>query len=548
MPGAVFVPRRMENAMKDRTPLFLAIVALLTLAALYINLDLFRPGYEHPAALTRLFAWQGEAEQRSLALREGLDLQGGLQVLLQADQSKAALRAGDLEAAKGIIENRVNALGVSEPDVRTQGGDKIVVELPGVANPDLAIRTIGQTALLEFVAAADRQLQPGDQVFTSYPQLFDDLPEDKRRPFLGDPDNPLGGAGSTGSVGAGSAVTGTTGLTSTAGLTGTGASASAGVTGTAGLTGTTAADTGAPTLETVFPTVITGEHVDLATVGFDQVQGIAVNFQLDSDGGRRLLNYTKDHIDQVMAIALDGEIISAPVVQAQISSEGQITGRFTKPEADALVAQITSGSLPVSLDVVGQTRIGPTLGREAVDAAIKGGIVGIIAVMIFMLLYYRMPGIVADLALILYVLFTLAVFRVLGVTLTLAGIAGFVLSVGMAVDANILIFERLKEELRAGRSLGAAMDTGFARAWPSIRDSNFSTMLTCFILIWFGGQFGASVVKGFAITLMAGVLISMFTAIVVTRSLLKLTNRIVVKRSDLAVQADDRRMRALFGY
>jgi preprotein translocase subunit SecD len=196
---------------------------------------------------------------------------------------------------------------------------------------------------------------------------------------------------------------------------------------------------------------------------------------------------------------------------------------------------------------VGQTRVGPTLGSESVAAAIRGGIIGLAVVMLFMLLYYRMPGLVADIALLLYVMIVLALFRLIPVTLTLAGIAGFILSIGMAVDANILIFERMKEELRAGRRISSAMEIGFSRAWPSIRDSNISTLITCVILFWFGNQFGASIVKGFAITLAIGVLTSLFTAITVTRHLLLIVNRIVLRGESSTTLGDNPRLGRLFG-
>jgi len=548
--------------MNDRTPLMLVVIALLTAVAVYANLDLVRPGFKHSPALVGMLFWQDES-QRSLVLRRGLDLQGGLQVLLQAAQTQERqLAPGDLEAARTIIENRVNALGVTEPQVQSQGADKIVVELPGVQDPDLAVRTIGQTALLEFVNAGTSPLQEGDVVSTTYPVLFDELPEGKKNAFLGDPNDPLGtgesggsGAGATGATtdtqrtatpaggaGATTGLTTTGATTSTAAITATGATTATATTG-----GGEAGGGAAPELKTLYPTVLTGELVDQAQATFDATSGWVVSFQLTSDGGQRLQRYTTDHIDQYMPILLDKKVVSSPSIRSTISSDGQITGRFTQASAQALAAQINSGSLPVPLKVVGQNLVGPTLGGEAVDASIKGGLVGLVAVMLFMLLYYRMPGLLADLALVLYALFSLTIFRMYPFTLTLAGIAGFVLSVGIAVDANILIFERMKEELRAGRSVRAAMDTGWARAWPSIRDSNFSTLITCLILLWFGGQFGASVVKGFAITLAVGVVTSMFTAIVVTRTFLRVVNRLILHESGVPTM-EDRRLRFLFGF
>ncbi len=207
--------------------------------------------------------------------------------------------------------------------------------------------------------------------------------------------------------------------------------------------------------------------------------------------------------------------------QGAISSTGQISG-LSQQEVGNLVLQLKSGALEVPLEVVQSRTVGPTLGQDSIQRSIEAGIIGLAIVGLFMLLYYRLPGFLAVLALLLYTLFTFAVFKILGVVLTLAGIAGFILSIGMAVDANILIFARMKEELRSGRTLSAAIESGFDHAWPSIRDSNISTMITSVILYWFGGFVGASIIQGFALTLFIGVTVSMFTAIIVSRTFLRL--------------------------
>jgi preprotein translocase subunit SecD len=199
-----------------------------------------------------------------------------------------------------------------------------------------------------------------------------------------------------------------------------------------------------------------------------------------------------------------------------------ITGNFTVQAANDLAIQLRYGSLPIPLKVITSQTVGPTLGQDSLQRSLVAGIVGMLTVVIFMVLYYRLPGFVADLALIVYALITFALYILIPVTMTLPGIAGFILSVGVAVDANILIFERLKEELRAGRNLRQAIDLGWDRAWPSIRDSNLATLITCGILFWFGSTFGASIVKGFSLTLAVGVLVSMFTAIIVARTFLHL--------------------------
>jgi preprotein translocase subunit SecD len=258
-----------------------------------------------------------------------------------------------------------------------------------------------------------------------------------------------------------------------------------------------------------------------ASVVFDQVTNEpAVGFTLKPEGARRFGDYTREHVGQVLSIVLDGKVISTATIREAITDQGQISGNFTREEAQSLVIQLKYGALPVPLKVVNNVTVGPTLGQESVDRSLLAGIIGLGVVMIFMLTYYRLPGLLADLALLIYTAVVLSIFKLLPVVLTLAGIAGFVLSIGMAVDANILIFERLKEELRFGRTVRSAIDAGWRRAWPSIRDSNFSTLITCAILFWFGNQFGATIVKGFALTLAIGVLVSMFTAIVVTRTFL----------------------------
>ena len=518
--------------MQDRTWLSALFIAVVAAAAIFANLDLFRPGYEHPGAVTRFLSHQGEPDQRSLELRQGLDLRGGLQVLLEAVPARnETVTQDDLDTAKQIISNRIDALGVTEPNVQTQGTDKIVVELPGVDDPELAVKTIGSTARLEFVYGGETSGAPvqGTTIASTFPTLYREitagiedeaigLDPNRASPFLGDPDNPL------------PELNGESSAEDAAG-------------------DETAEEDDAPGLLRIYPTVIDGDFVQDANVGISEYSNeVTVNFVLNSEGGRRMREFSGEHVGQIMSIVLDGEVISSPVLNDAIGAEGQITGNFTEESAEALAVQINSGALPVTLNIVGQTQIGATLGQESVLASINGGIIGLAIVMLFMLLYYRMAGLLADIALILYALLTLALFRFIPVTLTLAGIAGFILSIGMAVDANILIFERMKEELRGGRRVIRAMETGFSRAWPSIRDSNISTLITCAILFWFGNQFGASIVKGFAVTLALGVVTSLFTAITVTRTLLKLANRVVLREVGNATAMESPRLRALFGF
>jgi preprotein translocase subunit SecD len=265
-------------------------------------------------------------------------------------------------------------------------------------------------------------------------------------------------------------------------------------------------------------------------VASDQITGVPeLRFEMTGEGSPLLEQVTRRLVGLPMAFFLDGEPIRgeddsiiAPFIRDVISDQGRITGLGFET-ARLLSIQLNAGAFPVPLVVVQQEEVDATLGEDSVKASVIAGEVGLLVVILFMILYYRLPGVLASLALFVYTGLLLAIFKVVPVTLTLAGIGAFILSVGMAVDANILIFERMKEELRLGRSLVASIDAGFSRAWSSIRDSNVSTLITCAILFWFGDQFGAALVKGFALTLGIGVLVSMFSALMVTRTFLRLT-------------------------
>ena len=313
-------------------------------------------------------------------------------------------------------------------------------------------------------------------------------------------------------------------LTDTVALTGTEGSLSE----TEPLTGTEET----PVSTKIYKTIMTGSDLETASVGLDQYGQPEILFTLKSSGAKIFADYTKAHIGDILAIVLDKRVVSAPVIQSAIpDGSGRITGRFTLEEARSVALQLRYGALPVPLKVETIRTVGPTLGQDSINKSVKAGAIGLLIVLLFMLIYYRLPGFLADLALITYALLNFAIYKwgipsfgtpfFTPVTLTLPGVTGFLLSTGMAVDANVLIFERMKEELRAGRPLSAAINAGFDRAWTSIRDSNLSALITCAILYWFGSNFGASSVKGFAITLFLGVCISMFTAITVTRTLIR---------------------------
>ncbi len=267
-------------------------------------------------------------------------------------------------------------------------------------------------------------------------------------------------------------------------------------------------------------TELTGRYLKKSQLEFNQTTGQAyVGLEFDKEGGEIFAELTKNNIGKVIAIYLDGAPISIPRVQEEITGgRAQISGNFTLEEAKQLAQRLNAGALPVPINLISQQSVGASLGQDSLNRSLRAAIVGLIIVVLFMIFYYRVPGILAVIALIVYAILVLAIFKLVPVTLTLAGLAGFILSVGMAVDANVLIFERMKEERKAGREVGLSIEEGFKRAWPSIRDGNVSTIITAIVLYWFG----TSIVKGFALTLLVGVLVSMFTAIILTRHLLKL--------------------------
>lgn len=394
---------------------------------------------------------------RNVETRLGLDLRGGLQALLEVPEG-TAVTAQELETAKTILENRVNALGVSEVNMQVAPPRRIVAEFPGIDNPEEVVASVKQTGLLEFVDFGDNPLPDGTIIKTDF--------------------------GNPGSA-------------------------------------TPATDTTTPAADKVYHTVMTGTSLQTVNVQPSSTGGYEIAFTLKSDSSSLFSDYTRDNINKFLAIVLDKKVISAPQINSQISDgQGVITGNYTQQSANEFAVQLRYGSLPVPVQIAESRTVGPTLGAESVRKSVLAGAIGLGVVILFMLLYYRLPGFVADLALITYALLSLALFKLIPVVLTLPGIAGFILSIGMAVDANILIFERLKEELRSGKTLRQAIDLGWQRAWPSIRDSNSSTLITCVILYIFGNTFGASLVKGFSVTLALGVIVSLFTAIIVTRTYL----------------------------
>ncbi len=433
---------------------------------------------------------------RAFPIKLGLDLQGGSHLIYQADfkDVPAEDRAESLRGVKDTIERRVNSFGVAEPNVVTQGDDKVVVELPGIKDVNEAIKQIGETPFLEFRTQS-----------TSTPQA---TVNEKGEVTL----DPLSGWDSTG---------------------------------------------------------LTGKQLKRANVDIPQgtagqvLQGnIAVRLEFNDDGKDLFSKLTTENIGKPLAIFLDKQLLSAPIVNTAITDGvAIITGQFTVQQAKDLALRLNSGALPVPIKLVSQQTVGASLGQDSIHKSLIAGIIGLVMIALFMLLYYRLPGILAVLALGVYILLSLLIFKigisftavvlvglffVLGitvsgwfgllalisyiglllvgavqpVTLTLAGIAGFILSIGMAVDANILIFERMKEELRAGKDFQKSLHDGFERAWNSIRDSNVSSIISVVILY----TFGTPSIKGFAVALGIGIIISMFTAISITKTFMKIAS------------------------
>ncbi|HEX9388525.1 MAG TPA: protein translocase subunit SecD [Anaerolineales bacterium] len=463
--------------MNRRNTNWLILIIFLLALALWVDLS-------KQISLPNPFNTNQNLFSRNVETRLGLDLRGGLQTLLEADlPANSSVSSEDLSITRQILESRANALGVSEVVMQTAGERRIVAEFPGVSNPEEVVASLQQTGLLEFVDMGTTPVDPGTVIKTDFAQSETD---------------------------------GTASTTATPEATTTADPNQPTPTAVPGQP-TPAAGQEAP----VYHTVMTGADLKEAHVSANQTGQPAVSFTLSTDGTKIFSDYTSTHTKQYLGIVLDKTVISAPIVNSPITDgQGIIEGGFTAQSANDLAIQLRYGSLPVPIKVVESRTVGATLGEESVRKSLMAGMIGLGVVILFMLLYYRLPGFIADLALITYALLSLALFKFVPVVLTLPGIAGFILSIGMAVDANILIFERLKEELRAGRNLRQAIDLGWSRAWPSIRDSNTSTLITCLILYVFGNTFGASMVKGFSITLALGVVVSLFTAIIVTRTFL----------------------------
>ena len=394
---------------------------------------------------------------RPAGLNLGLDLQGGMQVLLEADvDENTEVSADQLDVARQILENRSNGLGVSEVVFQVAGENRIVAEFPGMTDTEEVLAALKETGMLEFVDTGNEYFEQGTPIRTDGRTVTEEEEIDEN--------------------------------------------------------------------ETVYHTILTG--ADLKNVGVVMYEGRnipVIAFEMTSDGGKIFAEHTGSHIGQYLALVLDGEVISCPVINTAITNgEGIIEGNFTIESANALAVQLKYGSLPIPLKIVEYKKVGATLGEDSLKKSLVAGMIGLGLAAAFMLIYYRVPGIAAVLAIIFYGAVTFAVYKLIPVTLSLSGIAGLLLTTGGAFDSNVLMFERLKEELREGKTIAQAVSLCWPRAWSSIRDSNAATLITSAILFYFGSSFGATIVKGFAVTLALGVVISLVTTYLVTRTLLYL--------------------------
>ena len=405
---------------------------------------------------------------RAVGIAQGIDLAGGSRLLLCAPKNSQPSTT-DMDIARGVINARAaGGFGVTEPQVTRVGTSCISAELPGLRNGSSVMQAIGKTGYLAMTDGSTQQLGQGLPVTLSCP-----------------PSDPKCAPG---------AQVGPTNLTAKP----------------------------RPILQVIVP----GRYIQQgsAQTTFSSTTGTpAVDYAMTGSGSAAWCTYTSTHVQGLSAIVLDGKIISDLRIQGAIcNGRTEISQIQSTDQAKQLATYLNYGALPVPLHVDSSEQVSASLGPQYVHDAWLAGIIGLIIVALFMLLYYRLPGLLADIALLMYTAVSFALFKYLGVTMTLTAVAGFILSIGMAVDANVLIAERMKEELRAGKTLGLAVEAGFKRAWPSIRDSNASTMITCVILFIFGRNFAATVITGFATTLFIGVAVSMLTAVFVSHTFLRL--------------------------
>ena len=532
----------------------IVILAIFSVLTIYPNLPATIPGYQ----------WFAKFSPKL-----GLDLQGGAHLIYEGDVSN--LNATDTESAmegvRDVIERRVNAFGVSEPIVQVSGNNRLIVELAGVFDVNEAIRQIGETPLLEFkeqnpqASAPELTAEQQTEMDTynanalkqakdiiaklnngeSFADLAVQYSED-----LGSKDN----GGDLGFANKGAYVTEFEKaiwedlevgqitpepiktqfgyhIIKKEEVQGEGDTEQ--VRASHILLATKSIYDYVPPVDQWLPAELTGKHLKRSEVVFDPQTGApTVSLQFNEEGTKLFGDITARNINKPVAIFLDSQAISVPTVGGAITGgEAIISGSFDLTEAKLLAQRLNAGALPISISLISEQTVGPTLGQISLNKSLQAGLIGLALVALFMLAFYRLPGLIAVIALAIYTAIALAIFIIWPITLTLAGIAGFILSIGMAVDANVLIFERMREELHNEKPLASAIEDGFIRAWASIRDSNISSLITCFILIWFG----SGIIKGFALTLGIGILVSMFSAIIITRTFLRLFSKSLSKRS-----------------
>src|SRR5690606_4027131 len=490
---------------------------------------------------------------KRVPLKRGLDLRGGMHLALEVDQSQGTVAdpADAIARAERVVRSRIDEFGVAEPLVQRIGETRLIVELPGIDDPERAIEVVQQSAFLQF------QITDRTQALERVAPRLDAIARDLNLAVGGTADgdtarsSPIGLEGLLQADSSADSTSSDSSATQSQGASTGPFQRSLQVGQLPGQYFVSADDE--PLIRTLLAReeirnalppgkqvkwgadslllgageyyrplyvldsrpIITGEYLVDARPNQDGLQGTVVEFQLNNEGGRRFRTETGRHVGDYMAIVLDDRVMSAPVIQSAIGTRGQITlGGSTLQEAQDLALVLRAGSLPVPLSVVDMREIGPSLGQDAVQQGIRAGILGVILVILIMITYYRFSGFLAVIGLGLFALLTMAMLAGLDAVLTLPGIAGFVLSIGMAVDANFLIFERIREELDAGRTVRAAVDSGFQNALSAIIDSNVTTALTAAVLY----QFGTGPVRGFAVTLIAGIAASMVTAIFVVRT------------------------------
>lgn len=395
----------------------------------------------------------------------GLDLQGGMQILLEAkDSPTVKVDQDSVLGAMEVIRNRIDSLGLTEPIIQRKGSNQIIVELPGIKDTERAMHLIGDTALLEFVEAEWA------------PQGIESLPEDKQAILLGENGRLaiLEDKDDSGRV-----------LRST------------------------------PII--LKNTLLSGSDLKYASPGTNQNGEPVVSIEFNKDGAQKFYEVTRTHIGKPLAILLDGKIISAPNIQEPISGgRAQISGHFSIKEMKDLVIKLKAGALPVPIEIASHKIIGPTLGKDSIEKSKIACVVAFVLVCLFMVLMYQLPGVVASIALCGYILMAFAVIKLFQATLTLTGIAGLILTIGIAVDANVITFEHIKEERKKGFDIITSIQTGFSESFRTIFDSNITTLIASGVLF----AIGTGTIRGFAITLSIGIIVSMFTAIFVTKLLL----------------------------